>query len=378
MTYLLKKKGRKNKTSLYLMHYYGKDDCQAGKRKYQFLNLFIYTYPKDNLEKQFNKEMLLLARKIQAEHVLQDKHEQYGFQAEKNIKVNFLNYFGNMVEKKNESTGTYGCWKSAHKLLKNYIGDKVITLDKVNTEFLENLKTFLASVKTKNGKFLSKNSCAVYYNKITAALRQAFQERKIKDNPAERVKNIKGQDTEKNFLSFEEVQLLYNTECEVPILKSAFIAGCLVGLRFSDLQGLSWKDIYYSEQDGFSIHYIQKKTRKPMVQPVPDYIIRMWGKRGCDDEKVFAGLLYSSWYNKKLSQWIKCAGINKKISFHCSRVTFCTLHISYGTSTFLLKELVGHSSILTTEIYTKSVNKNKIAASKNIPDLCLNIPERLA
>ena len=56
------------------------------------------------------------------------------------------------------------------------------------------------------------------------------------------------EDSQREYLLHEELQSLASTECKYPILKKAFIFSCLTGLRWSDIQKLTWSEIR-DEQD---------------------------------------------------------------------------------------------------------------------------------
>lgn len=60
-----------------------------------------------------------------------------------------------------------------------------------------------------------------------------------------------------------------------------------------------------------------------------------------------------------LKKWIKKAGINKHISFHCGRHTFATMLLTLGADLYTVCKLLGHSDVKTTQIYAKIINKKK-------------------
>ena len=60
------KKGKPRKVSLYLMYTFS----SGQKRAYEFLDLFLYDKPKNNLERDHNKETLALAEMIKAKRLL--------------------------------------------------------------------------------------------------------------------------------------------------------------------------------------------------------------------------------------------------------------------------------------------------------------------
>ena len=80
---------------------------------------------------------------------------------------------------------------------------------------------------------------------------------------------------------------------------------------------------------------------------------------------MFAGFKIS-WLCYQMKNWIKQAGINKKISFHSFRRTFATLQAAAGTDPHTIQMLMGHRSIITTERYIKTVDQNLLDASARI------------
>ena len=191
----------------------------------------------------------------------------------------------------------------------------------------------------------------------------------IKENPAPRVKSIKGQDSHREFLTFEELQKLAVTPSEDPLQKSLFLTSALCGLRFSDLKKLKWGDIKMSEADGFHIQYTQKKTKKAEMLPIAEHVVRMMGEKRGNADFVFDGIKYSSCQNQKLRNWIKSAGINKNITIHNARHSYACLQISLGTDLYTVSKLLKHSSLKTTQIYAKVMDLEKISAAIKIPEL---------
>src|SRR5690606_27970484 len=94
--------------------------------------------------------------------------------------------------------------------------------------------------KTPSNKNLSANSAYSYFNKFRAALKQSVKDRIIIINPADSVKGLPQGDSKREFLTLEELQSIVKHDCEIPILKIAFIFSCLTGLRWSDIEKLIW------------------------------------------------------------------------------------------------------------------------------------------
>ncbi len=63
-----------------------------------------------------------------------------------------------------------------------------------------------------------------------------------------------------------------------------------------------------------------------------------------------------------LKEWMEAAGITKHITYHCSRHTTASLAISAGADISAVKDVLGHGSITSTEVYAKVALENKIEA----------------
>lgn len=82
----------------------------------------------------------------------------------------------------------------------------------------------------------------------------------------------------------------------------------------------------------------------------------------------FSNVYTESSINQLLKYWAKKAGITKKISAHTLRHSYATHLHEQGTELAVIQELLGHSNIKTTDIYTKTSQ-----ARKRVPSLLNDI-----
>lgn len=338
------------------------------------LDLFLYENPTPT-QKKSNKETMDAAEKIRSKHTLELAYDNNGL-SELNTKdkssIDFIDYFKELTDARYESTNNYGNWDSVHKYLKKFCPNG-IPINKVDSIWLNQFKDYLKNVaKKKSNEPLSQNSLHSYFNKVKAALNQAHRDEIIHKNPTANVKGFKEGEVQREFLTFEELQKIVNTECENKNLKKAFLFSCLTGLRWSDIIGLKWSDLQYSETKNYwFIRFRQQKTKGTETLPISEQAIKLLGEINPVDESIFKGLKYSAWHNLKLQQWMMNAGINRKITFHCARHTYATLHISNGTDLYTVSKLLGHRELKTTQIYAKVIDDMKIKATTAIPNLNL-------
>ena len=368
---LRKRKLKKGKSKLYLDIYKGyekKNGKTNAIREYEYLDLYLYQKANDFTKKQHNKEMLQLAESIKAQRELDIQSGQYGFNSKVKSKANFIEYFNKLTEKRFESKGNYGNWKSTEKHLTKYTSGKV-RFREINEQFCEDFKNYLIENALKNnGEHLSTSTIASYFNKFRASLKQAVKERIISFNPSTDIKLPKIIEKDRQYLTLEELQRLDKAECRYPILKRAFLFSCLTGLRFGDVESLTWKQIKVFDNE-IKIHHHQEKTKSLEYLDINHQAIEHLGERQNDDDLVFIGLRYSDYVNVALLQWVLRAGITKHITFHCGRHTYATLLLTYDVDLFTVSKLLGHKNIKTTQIYGKIIDKKKREAVDKLPQI---------
>jgi integrase len=364
MTVTLRQRKKGNKISLYLDYY------SDGKREYEYLQLYIIPEPEKGKltkeQKEENRNTLNLAEAIRSKRLLQLKNEEYGFRDTDKAKGSFIAYFEVLTEKRKGSKGNWGNWDSVLKHLKKFAKNGASFKD-IDKKWLENFKTYLNDeVNIKSNIQLTQNSQASYFGIVIAALKEAVKDGIIQANPANQVEGIRSDDPDREFLTLEELQAAAKVDCEIPVLKNAFIFSALSGLRWSDIEKLVWSEVQHSEQSGYYIRFRQKTTRGAETLPISEQSISFLGERRKQEDKVFEGLTYSAWHNTKLREWLKKAGINKHITFHCARHTYATLQISLGTDIYTVSKLLGHRSLKTTEIYAKVIDHKKQESANKI------------
>ncbi|MCK0131463.1 PriCT-2 domain-containing protein [Flavobacteriaceae bacterium F08102] len=115
MKVTLRKHNQGGKTSLYLDYYH------KGKRKTEYLKLYLKPNPKNKDERDVNKKTLQLAETIRAQQQIEIQNGVYGFRDNEKLKASFTNYVQLLTDKRKDSTSNYGNWDSMLKHLKAYI-----------------------------------------------------------------------------------------------------------------------------------------------------------------------------------------------------------------------------------------------------------------
>ncbi|MBP8944369.1 MAG: site-specific integrase [Paludibacteraceae bacterium] len=370
---LRKKKISNGRESLYLDFYPAINNPATGKpTRREFLGLYIFDKPKTPIEKKHNAETIKVAESIKQkrENIL-NKPEIYTEFEKKQLHIKeqgekcFVKYFRELIKKRKGSNS--GNWTSALNYLEAFTNGS-IKFSELNEKFFNDFKDYLLTTKSQrsNKTNLSTNSAASYFMKIKAALKQAYADGLLQTDLNAKIQPIKSKETRREYLTIEELNKLVKTPCSNDILKRAALFSALTGLRFSDIQKMVWGEIEYIKGQGYFLNFRQKKTQGVETLPISEQAFDLLGERRGENEKVFAGLVYSAYTNEQLFQWIKEAGITKKITFHCFRHTFATLQMFYGTDIYTVSKMLGHREIKTTQIYAKVVDDAKREAANKI------------
>lgn len=207
-------------------------------------------------------------------------------------------------------------WQSSQYYLEQFF-DEGTKVSELTVATCNDYKDYLLTVKSNRSKkkSLSGNTALFYFNKFKAVLKQAYKDELLKTDLNARIQPIKATETKREFLTLEELQALYNTDCPLPVLKKAAIFSALTGLRFSDIRKLTWGDLQHSKAAGHYIQFRQQKTKGVEVLPIPGQALQLLGERGESSDPVFPELEYSATNNDILRDWVSAAGITK----YCTR-----------------------------------------------------------
>ena len=369
--------------SIYLDYYTGdvirKENYVGGKRKYEFLKLYLIP-ERTREDKAKNEVTLALAKAIQSKRIVEVQNDAHGFQNTNKSRVNLLDYLEN-IGKQSAEQGSRNYARTVLntvRALKLFRGDYIAFRD-VDKEFLSEFTDYLRQMPKaskygvlKTGGRLSANSVVSYYGTLRTAINRAYKEGIITVNPTKEfdfASKVRQEPSRREYLTIDELKTLINTECRHEIVKRAFLFSCLCGLRVSDIRKLRWCDLQRSG-GRVRIEITMQKTKEPLYLPISDEALKWLPERGeANDGNFIFPLTHEGTVNDTLQHWAKVAGITKHISFHVARHTHATMMLTLGADLYTVSKLLGHKNIATTQIYAKIVDKKKEEAIGLIPNL---------
>ena len=229
-----------------------------------------------------------------------------------------------------------------------YLKYKKVNLEKLDEE---NIKDFLLFLKDKNK---SPQTINLYLNSIKFFYNQVLKKyQKINLKFAKRNKSLPV------VLSRDEIKkIIENTSNSKH--KLIITVAYSSGLRVSEVINLKVKDLNLEES---TIHLKGAKGMKDRLTIFPEKILsdlkNLIAGKNIDDyvfESERGGKLTTATAQKVFIKSLQKAKINKDATFHSLRHSFATHLLENGTDVRYVQELLGHSNIRTTQIYTHVMN----------------------
>lgn len=248
---------------------------------------------------------------------------------------------------------------SFYNFLKSF-GEKYEKIESVDLNSIQNFIYLL------NNNDISIKSQSRIISGIRSFFKYLILEDLIEDDPSELIEMPKKEDKLPTVLSIEEVESLINAndmstkEGERNRAIVELLYGC--GIRVSELINVKITDLHFDE----SYIMVIGKGNKQRIVPIGTYAISSI-KNYIDNTRnqikihiEYQNYLFISRLGKGLTRIMifniikelsKKANIEKEVSPHTLRHSFATHLVDNGANIRAVQEMLGHESILTTEIY---------------------------
>ena len=334
-----------------------------GKRSYEFLKLYLI--PETNPQaKVQNENTMRAANTIKLNRILEITNNKAGL---KNTSIRAKMLLKDWMETFRQAQEQKGV--KDQKLIHNTIHALTayninVAMRDVNRDYIIGLTNFLRNdYRSPRGKKLKDYSVINYLGCLRNALNMAVREDVIADNPIMKLSaqdKVKAPESQREYLTVEEVKQLEATDSPYPHIKQAFLFACYTGLRCSDVRSITWGKIV-KDGEKYRLHTVMFKTKRPFYIPLSKKAMQRMPERGAktDDDLIFENIPIQVNTKLYLQPWLDKAGITKPITFHCSRHTFGTMMLTLGADIYTTSKLMGHTKVEVTQIYAKIINKKK-------------------
>ena len=273
------------------------------------------------------------------------------------------NYANYLRFEKNASENTIEAYVSDLQKLQNFAEQNLVSVTPITISY-EHLQEFLYQVSKIN---YSERTQARWISSIKGFFSFLLEDELREDNPSALLETPKLGLYLPDTLSLEEIEKLISATDENTDLAKRnrcmieVLYGC--GLRVSELTELQISNINFKE----NYLKIQGKGDKVRFVPLADYtadFIKNYINNIRSKQKInpkHSDILFLNSRGAQISRQmvflvikeiVRKAGIQKNISPHTFRHSFATHLLQNGADLRFIQEMLGHSSITTTEIYT--------------------------
>lgn len=284
-----------------------------------------------------------------------------------------------LLRKEKSSVRTYNkCYSHINKF-KRFIGKENFSISNLTFELLLKYENYLRENLGNSVNTVTTNMKTL--KQLTSDMYEEFR-LDIRNNPFRKYK-MKSTPTERPCLSEREYARVRNLKLLIQgklyDARQIFVFEAETGIRISDILKLRWRNY-----DGNYIRIVMGKTDRPLVIPVSDVAkeictmrIKRYATAGIPvspDGFIFRGILpyeYDSMtavekvcaensattrINLALKKIAALARVKKNLSTHIGRHTFASRLLRSDQNLAVIRKLLGHASVRTTEIYAKAMS----------------------
>ena len=323
----------------------------------------IISRAKSKCERIFS-EAVLYGIKLDKKHFLSE------YNSDTVSKKSFTVFFEkSIMMETDKADNTLRAYRSTLNYWKSFRPD--VTFGELTFETVEGFDKYLRRNGLKDINTLSK-----HHKHVKKFVNLAIARGNKIENPYKNFKTQTSQ-TDMEYLTINELNqfialyeansLDYNLQ---KVLRYYLFSCTCNGLRFSDVSQITPEDI-----QGDNLVFTPIKTqrlKKALSVPLSEYgkklIVHALADRQRIRKTIFT-VISNQKTNMALKKITAVLGIKKQISFHSARHTFATIYLTKNPNLTLLKSILGHSSIKTTERYTHISYQQKIDGMNNFNEV---------
>lgn len=147
----------------------------------------------------------------------------------------------------------------------------------------------------------------------------------------------------------------------------------LTGMRRGEVANLHWSDLDL-ERKLVHVHStptFRSKRGKQRVIPLNEWIVLEFGAKQRPEGDVYlftfeGSKVEESYLTHKFTDYVRAAGLKRKLHFHSLRHTFAMWLVQSSTPLAEIQKLLGHSSVVTTQIYSHLEEEHLRGAAEKI------------
>jgi len=219
----------------------------------------------------------------------------------------------------------------------------------------------------------TKSGAELYRRTLKASFTRAMEWEYIEKNPFIRVRLPKMEKSVPTFIDENELYIIMEYTPN-SISKDLFFTAFHTGMRLGELVNLKWnavdlrrKIIMVRNDESFStkskreriipinkrlFSKLKKRYQKGLINDGTDYVF----------QKIKGIRLNQECVSKGFKKAVRESKLDERIHFHTLRHSFASNLVQKGASIYVVKELMGHTDLSTTQIYSHLRSENLVEA----------------
>jgi site-specific recombinase XerD len=265
--------------------------------------------------------------------------------------------------------GTMKNYHTTQKYVQLFLKEKLHTSDiflsHLNYKFIFDFELFIKAFQPlDHHKPCGQNTVMKHIERLRKMINLAIRNEWLLRDPFAKFKSsfIK---TSREFLTPGELKAIEQKQFSIARLqqvKELFIFSCYTGLSYIDVMNLTPENISIGIDSNLWLNTNRQKTNNAVRVPLLPKALDMIEKYKTHPKALAEGKLFPNISNQRLNSYLKeiadLCEIDKNLTFHFARHTFATtITLTNEVPIETVSKLLGHSSIRTTQIYAKVVEK---------------------
>lgn len=266
-------------------------------------------------------------------------------------------------ERSDKVTATVNLYRSTVQHLREF--REGATLSDINFEFVQDFDRYM------RGRKLSENTRAKYHTILRKFILLAARKRRRVKNPYEEFK-VRSVAVERVWLNVEEVDRLVELYRSGTLSRGLqrslrqFLFQVVASVRVGDVSRLTRANLH-----GDMLVLMPEKSRrirKIVTIPLSKLALQLIAEGEGKGDALFVKVTDQT-VNGHLKEIAAAAGIKKHVTTHVGRHTFAFLYLLMGGKVEELREIMGHSKLETTMIYTHTDHDRKVAGVRRFDEV---------
>lgn len=263
---------------------------------------------------------------------------------------------------KGKAKSTYDGLVSDRSCLLHYLKDRQgvddLPLAELDLDFIKDFYDWMLSVSG-----LAKSTAFERINTLKWLMYLAIDEGWLRKHPFKKF-TCRPEYKKRPFLSEDELQRIIHVKLSYrrqQAIRDMFVFSCFTGLAYADLKAITYKNIIVDSDSGTWLMGNRVKTGVAYVVKLLPIAIELVDKyRNTDEKKISPDRVFPVGSLKTMDNSLDKLGkkclCSCDITAHVGRHTFATLALLKGMPLETLQKVLGHKSIISTQVYAELVN----------------------